>query len=283
MHSTYLGQKSWRSQWRAVLAIAKKDWLHFLRYPMNAVFRVLQPITWLTPIYFLGKSFAGDGGNVGFAGFAGTADYMSFVLIGAILSNYVSAVFWGMGFSLKTEMDSGVLETNWLTPVPRPLFLIGQTLASLSITTLTSAGVLVLARLFFGFQITGNLLPALVVAVMTLVALYGFGFAFAAIVLLIREANTLVDVSDFVVSLLSGSQFPVRVLPPVLLAISFALPLTYGYDAIRGYLLGVDTLLPIRYEIMILIAFMGGMIGIGYTVFKIVERRCRTRGTIGLH
>jgi ABC-2 type transport system permease protein len=283
MQSTYLGTLSWQSQLRAVLAIAKKDWLHFLRYPLNAVFRVLQPVIWLTPIYFLGRSFAGDTGNLGFAGYAGTTDYMSFVLIGAILSDYVSAVFWGMGFALKTEMDSGVLETNWLAPVPRPLFLLGQTLASLTITTLTSAGVLLLAWLFFGFRIGGNLGPALLVAVPTLVALYGFGFAFAALVLILRDANTLVDVSSFVITTLSGSQFPVQVLPPLLLAISLALPLTYGYDAVRGYLLGVPTLLPLHYEIAILIAFMGVMVGLGYVVFKLVERRCRTRGTIGLH
>ena len=121
------------SHLRAVLAIAKKDALHFFRYPLNAAFRVLQPIIWLTPVYFLGRSFAGAGGS-GFAGYAGSADYMSFIIVGAVLSSFVSSVFWGMGYALKTEMDSGVLESNWLTPLPRPLFLVGQTLASLALT-----------------------------------------------------------------------------------------------------------------------------------------------------
>ena len=140
MNTSYLATPSWRTHVRAALMIAKKDWLHFLRYPMNAAFRIIQPITWLTPIYFLGKSFAGAGGNTGFAAYTGTSDYMSFILIGAMLSSYVSAVFWGMGYALKSEMDSGVLESNWMTPVPRWIFLVGQTLANLAITTLTSAG-----------------------------------------------------------------------------------------------------------------------------------------------
>src|SRR3712207_6348067 len=204
MHSEAL-QMTWRSNLRAMLAIAKKDWLHFLRYPLNALFSVVQPLMWLTPVYFLGRSFATGAGNTGFAAYAGTLDYMSFILVGAILSNYVSAVFWGMGYSLKREMDSGVLESNWLTPVPRPLFLIGQTVANLSITTLTSAGVLLLAWLLFGFRVSGNLLAAALAVLPMLIALYGFGFAFAGVVLLLREANTLVDVSDYVVSILSGS------------------------------------------------------------------------------
>ncbi|HWE62843.1 MAG TPA: ABC transporter permease [Chloroflexota bacterium] len=271
------------SQARAVLAVARKDWLHFVRYPLNAVFRVLQPLMFLTPIYFLGKSFASGGGNSAFAGYAGTSDFMSFVLVGALLSSYVSAVFWGMGYALKTEMDTGVLESNWMLPVPRTLFLVGQTVASLAITTLTGAVLLALSWLLFGFRIDGNLLPAVAVLAPLLVSLYGFGFAFAGLVLLLRDANTLVDVADFTVSLLSGSQFPVEVLPRLLLPLALALPTTYGYDAVRGLLLGTRTLLPIPTEFGILLTSMVLLVTLGVIAFRLVERYCRMRGTLGTH
>lgn len=278
-----LARVSRRSQARAVLAIARKDWLHFTRYPLNAAFRVFQPLIFLTPLYFLGKSFATSGGNTGFAAYTGTSDFMSFVLVGAVLSSYVSSVFWGMGFSLKTEMDTGVLESNWMLPVPRLLFLIGQTVASLAITTLTSAALLLLGWRLFGFRISDNLLPAAAVLAPLLVALYGFGFAFAGLVLLLRDANTLVDVSDYLVSLLSGSQFPVEALPRVLLPLALALPTTYGYDAVRGSLLSTKTLLPIPAELGILLASMVVLVALGVAVFRRIERRCRIRGTIGAH
>ena len=283
MRSASLSQVSWRSYARAALAIARKDWITFFRYPLNALFRVIEPIAWLTPVYFLGKSFAGPGGNAGFAAYTGTSDYMSFILIGTVLSNYVAAVFWGMGFSLKTEMDSGVLETNWMMPIPRPLMLVGQTLASLAITTFNSAAMLLLAWLLFGFRASGDVLAAAMALAPMLVALYGFGFAFAAAVLLMRDANTLVDVSNFVVSTLSGSQFPVQVLPRLLLPLALALPLTYGFDAVRALLLGATPLLGVGYEIAILLAFMAVMAPLGYMVFLRVERRVRTLGTLGQH
>ena len=44
MASTSLSQISWQSHLRAVLAIARKDWIVFFRYPMNALFRVIEPI-----------------------------------------------------------------------------------------------------------------------------------------------------------------------------------------------------------------------------------------------
>ncbi len=283
MRTAQLSQVSWRSYIRAALAIARKDTLHFFRYPLNALFRVIEPIAWLTPFYFLGRSFAGPSGSSGFAAYTGTADFMSFILVGTMLSNYIAAVFWGMGFALKNEMDSGVLETNWMAPVPRALFLVGQTLASLVISTFNSLGMLALAWLLFGFQISGSLLPAVLTPHTMLVALYGFGFAFAAIVLLLKDANTLVDVSNYVVSMLSGSQFPVSVLPRILLPVSLAIPLTYGFDAIRGMLLGTRTLLPIEQEIAILLVFMVIAVPLGYLLFKRIERHCRQLGTLSMH
>lgn len=283
MPSTSLAQPTWRSYIRAALAIALKDTIVFFRYPANALFRVIEPIAWLTPMYFLGKSFAGSAGNTGFAAYTGTNDYMSFILLGAVLANYIAAVFWGMGYALKSEMDAGVLESNWMAPIPRALLLVGQTLASLAITTFNSAGMLLLGWLLFGFQVSGNALVAALILIPMLVALYGFGFAFAAIVLLMRDANTMVDVSNYLISMLAGSQFPVQVLPRLLLPLSLALPLTYGFDAIRALLLGVRPLLALHYEIAILIGFMAVMTPLGYFVFKRIERYCQMRGTLSMH
>ncbi len=281
--TTSLSVPSWRSNVRAMTAIARKDFIQYTRYPMNAVFNVLQPLIWLTPVYFLGQTFASDAGNIGFAGYSGTTDYMSFILIGTVLMNFVTTVFWGMGYSLKTEMDAGVLESNWVAPVSRPVFLVGRTLANIVITTGMSVVMLILGAWLFGFSVSGNVLAAIGVAIPMLIALYGFGFAFAAIVLLMRDANTMVDVSNFLVSLLSGSQFPVTVLPTLVLLVSLALPLTYGFDAVRGLLLGTDTLLPIPTEVVLMVVFMVVMVWLGLVVFRRVERRCRVLGTLNMH
>jgi ABC-2 type transport system permease protein len=271
------------SHLRALWAIARKDWLTYWRYPLNAVSAVLEPIVWLTPVYFMGQAFSINGKAPGFAGYSGTSDYMSFILVGYALGSFIQSVFWGMGFSLKNDMDSGVLESNWLAPLPRPLLLVGRTFTSLVISALTSAGVLLLASLFFGFHPTGSLPAALLTALPMLIGLYGFGFAFAALVLIVREANTMVDISNFLVQMFSGSDFPVTALPRWLLPVSLAIPLTYGFDATRGWLLHTRTLLPLPLEIAILVVFMFGMIWLGLAAFAALERRVRRRGTLGQH
>ena len=278
-----LSRPTWTSHLRAVWAIARKDWHQYWRYPLNAISSVFQPIVWLTPVYFMGQAFSVNGQAYGFSGYSGTTDYMSFILLGTALSNFINAVFWGMGYSLKNDMDAGVLESNWLAPLPRPLLLAGRTLTSLFITLITSLLMLLFAGLIFGFRPTGDALAAFLTVLPMLLGLYGFGFIFAAIVLLMREANTLVDVSSFLVQIFAGADFPVNALPKWLLPISLALPLTYGFDAVRGWLLGTRTLLPLSVEIVLLVVFMFLMIGAGLLAFRALERRVRMRGTLGQH
>ena len=278
-----LSQPNWRTQLRALYVIARKDWKVFWRYPLNAVSQIFQPIIWITPVYFMGKAFSTNGQALGFAAYSGTGDYMSYILLGTVLTNFILTVFWGMGYALKQDMDAGVLESNWLTPVPRLLILVGRTLTSLLTTTIISMIMLVIAGALFGFKPTGNTLAAFLTAVPMLIGLYGFGFAFAALVLIMREANTLVDVSSFLVQGFSGTNFPIQSLPSWLIPISLALPLTYGLDAVRGWMLQTETIFPIRVEILLLVVSMFVMLGVGSWVFYRVERRVRTLGTLGQH
>jgi len=261
--------------------IAKKDWKVYWRYPFNAVTAVFNPLIWLAPIFFLGKAFSQDGQALGFAGYSGSADYMSFLIISAVISNFISTVFWGMGYSLKNDMDAGVLESNWMAPINRLLLLVGRSLNNLFITTITSVFMVILAALLFGFHPTGNLLAAILTMLPMLLGLYGFGFAFAALVMMMREANTMVDMGSFLVDLLSGSQFPVNALPRWLLPIALSIPLTYGFDAVRGWLLKTKTILPIQQEISLMLVFMLVMIILGVVTFTALERKVRSKGTLG--
>lgn len=283
MEITTLSQPSFKTQFRALFIIARKDWKVFWRYPLNAVSMIFQPIIWITPVYFMGKAFSTNGQALGFAAYSGTGDYMSFILIGTVLSNFILTVFWGMGYALKNDMDAGVLESNWLMPVSRLLILVGRTLTNLLTTAIISVIMLVIAGALFGFKPTGNTFAALLTALPMLIGLYGFGFAFAGLVLLMRDANTLVDVGSFLVQGFSGANFPVKSLPSFLIPISLILPLTYGLDAVRSWLLHTQTLLPLQVEIALLIVFMFVMLWFGAWIFYRVERRVRTLGTLGQH
>ena len=278
-----LSHPTFVSNLRALYMIAEKDWRQYWRYPLNAFSQVMNPLIFLSPVYFLGQAFSVNGQAKGFEAYSGTSDYISFILLGTVLNNFIMTVFWGIGYALKNDMDAGVLESNWLMPISRPLLLVGRTLTSLLITTLTSLGMLLVAGLLFGFHPTGSAALALVPVLPMLIGLYGFGIAFGAIVLLMRDANSLVDMSSYLVGLFSGSQFPVQSLPGFLMPISLAIPLTYGFDAVRAILIKTQSIIPVQYEIGLLFVFMVFMIWFGLRVFASMELKVRTRGTLGQH
>jgi len=273
----------WRHHLRTLGAIFRKDLQVFLSYPVNAVMRILEPLMWMTPVYFMARSFAVDGVNIGLRAHTGTTDYMAFFIIGGAISAYVSAVFWGMGFALKNEMDTGVLESNWLTPAPLLVQMLGRSLFSLFLTTINVFVIGLCVWLLFGFEITGRVLPALITLAPLLVALYGFGLGLAGVVLITNNANYIIDIVSNNITILSGSQFPVTVLPRPLLAVSLALPLTYAYDAVRGLLLGTTTLMPLAASQGILVVLMFVSTAAGLAVFGRIQDRCRQLGTLSQH
>src|SRR3990170_3836646 len=183
MQPQTLSQPTLLSHLRALYALIRKDWKQYWRYPLNAVSSVFQPLIWIAPVYFMGQAFSVNGKALGFSQYSGTTDFMSFILLGTVLESFINAVFWGMGYALKNDMDAGVLESNWLMPVSRLLILVGRTLTSLLTTAITSLIMLVIAAALFGFKPTGNTFAAFLTALPMLIGLYGFGFAFAAIIL----------------------------------------------------------------------------------------------------
>lgn len=267
----------------AIVAIFKKDMKIFFGYKVNAIFSILEPIIWITPVYFLAKAFQIGGKNIGFAQYTGTTDYMAFLVMGSIVGSFVSSVLWGMGFSLKNEMDVGVIESNWLTPIPLWVQLIGRSIFSLFHTTISTLIVAFLIWILFGFSINGSILSSLATLIPLLIGLYGLGFGIAALVLITNNANNIIDITNFTLNTICGSEFPITVLPRRIMTISLAIPLTYGYDSIRGILLGTKTLLPIATEQLILVIFMGISIFLGSIILNKVEKYCKTIGNIGFH
>jgi ABC-type polysaccharide/polyol phosphate export permease len=59
--------------------------------------------------------------------------------------------------------------------------------------------------------------------------------------------------------------------------------LTYGLDSVRASLIGTTPLLPLNWEMVLLILFMFVMLGIGTAAFRSLERRVRMLGTLGQH
>src|SRR5688500_3459147 len=188
-----------RQEARAAWAIARKELQVMLRYRLNALNRVVQPIYQvLIPGILLGATFAIGGEAVGLAETAGTTDIAGYLFLGMLALTLASAGFWDVAFSLKTELDAGTLEPAWLTPTRRETFIIGQTLAGIITAAFTTVILVGVGILLFGADIAPQLLLALPIIALTAVGVLGIGYLIAAIVLRMKGADFFVDAADFI-------------------------------------------------------------------------------------
>jgi len=255
----------------------------YFRYPINFVMTLFDPIMWITPFYFMAKAFSSNGHLSGFSKYTGNSDYIGFLVIGYMISCYVSTIFWSMGFSLKDEMREGVLESNWSTPVSRITLMVSKSSFQMVAATFEIILTGIVCHYVFGFNINSNVLTAILFLIPGLIGMLGFGLAIGAVVLLIKEANGIIDVTNSLVSGLSGAYFPVKVLPFGFLLVSLTLPLTYIYDSSRALLINQIPLFSLKIEFVIVLITMVVFSLLGSFIFMKVEKHCRMLGVLGTH
>jgi ABC-2 type transport system permease protein len=266
-----------------LLAIFKKNLLEFIRYPAELLFTFFIPFVWFLPVYFLILSFAPDGISEGLASWIGSNNFFGFFMIGMIIGHVVMAVFWGIGFALKRLMDIGLLETVWVCPISKTVYLVGESLFSVVRLVYEIALLLILYRYIFRMAPPSSLWRVIPYFIPFLFLMYGFGLAFASIVMLAKDADMLVDSSSFLVQTLTGTQNPPQVFPRYILGLSLAIPITYFLDIVRVHTLNIDPLVPYGVELSIFLAGSLVFPFLGVWFFRYTDRRCRIKGNIHVH
>lgn len=273
-----------RREGRAALAIARRELLVFRRYRLNAVNQVVQPLyQTLIPGILLGATFAIGGVAVGLQETAGTTDVVGYLFLGMLALNLSTAGFWGVAFTIKYELDAGTLEPAWLTPTRRETFVIGMTLASVTVAIASTFVLVVVGVLLFGAEMAGRLVIAVPILAISTIGVLGIGYLIGSVVLRMRDANFFVDATDFIFVALSGAAFPIIVLPLAVRWVSYLLPTTHALDLMRVSALGTPPLLPLPLEWLMLVVTSVGFVVVGRSAWLATEHRLRVQGTLGQH
>ena len=255
----------------------------YFRYPVNVIMTLFEPLMWLAPFYFMGMSFSDNGSVTGFEAYTGNSDFIGFLVVGFMVSTYVGTVFWSLGFSLKEEMRQGVLESNWSAPVNRITLLISKSLFQFCAATFEIILTGIVCYFAFGFRMTPDILKAICFLIPGIIGMLGIGLGIASLVLMAKDASPIIDLTNSTFSALSGSYFPVKVMPKFFIFISMMIPMTYLYDSSRAILVGQTPLMSLENEFIILLVSMVVLFILGSWVFMKVEKKCRKLGILGTH
>ena len=278
-----LGQPGFLSDLRAFGAVLLREWRIFMRYPSWIIALLIWPLIFPMMYILTGRALSGpDGSGLEvFTQTTGATDFIGYIVIGTTVWMWQNIVLWDVGFSLRNEQMRGTLESNWLSPTWRFSYLLGHTGPQI-ISMLMFIGITALEfGLLFGVKLNGSIWMILLVMLAAIPAIYGLGFAFASLVITVKEANAFVFLIRGLVMIFCGITFPISLLPGWMQSFAMWLPPTYLIHGMRAAAFsnaGVTELLP---DLIPLALFGIVWLIIGYSAFMLMERRARRTGAIG--
>jgi len=208
---------------------------------------------------------------------------LRYVVVALAANAFVFNAIFYVSETLDRERINGTLVSLFLAPCPRFSWLSGFTLVGGVETALIAVITLVFGHIAFGVTYHPDL-PAVVVALaLFLAALWGLGYIFAAIGLLIKKGNQLSNLVYPFAILLGGVYYPVTALPGWLRYPAHVLPLGYGMQALANatlYHKGIGDLAP---QLLPLAAFALVLPCAGMLAFHLLERIVRVRGELDLY
>ncbi|MCS4542050.1 MAG: ABC transporter permease [Euryarchaeota archaeon] len=261
------------SELEPILAIVKKETRIHWRYRIWLLVDILTPLIWVLMLIFFGRAFG--------RGLLAGIDYISFLLIGMIMFNFVSFAMWGVGFTLRMEQWQGTLEANFLAPIHRTSLLIGKFIASSLTATFSILVILLFVKFTFGLKLNvGSWSLIALTVILTVFCAYGFSVLIASLVLIFKEPGALMSLFEAIFLFLCGVFYPITVMPSFLQAISKFIPFTHSLIILRAALFEKASFILVYNSLLILIVFSIALPIVGHALFSYVERQVKIRGTL---
>ena len=278
-----LGQKGFLSDTRAFSAILRREWTIFTRYPSWIISLIIWPLIFPMLYILTARALSGPDGS-GLAVFmatTGATDYIGYIIVGTTVWMWQNIVLWDVGFSLRNEQMRGTLESNWLSPTWRFSYLLGHSAPQIVSMIMFVSITAIEFGLLFGVRLNGSAWMLGLMMLAAIPSIYGLGFAFASLVITVKEANAFVFLIRGMVMIFCGITFPVAILPNWMQSFAKWLPQTYLIHGMREAAFsnaGVTELLP---DLIPLLSFGTFWLVVGYFTFLWMERRARQTGAIG--
>jgi ABC-2 type transport system permease protein len=269
---------------KVVSVVLKKELMLYVRYPVWVLFDALMPLLWVLSLVIYGRALVGSPYSDNLARLTNTGDYVSFTIVGMIVSSFAYSTLWGMSYALRGEQWSGTLESTFLAPCSRFSILLGKAFSSMLTTFLWVSLQISLVALVFGLNVRFLNLPfAMLFFLIALPSFIGIGFSLAGIVLDFKEHSAFVNFLSSLLGLLLPISYPLSVLPSVLRYFSYLLPPTYAIEGMRSLLIMDSGLNEVMGLAIPLIFFDVFWLSAGILIFVREERRVLKKGTLGYY
>jgi len=261
-------------------AIFSKGMKHYIRYPGSILIYLTLPFLFTLLIFGMGRFIGGGNAALNFATRTGTSNVLVYEMLGGAVWMTGWIVVEDVGVALRDEQMKGTLEQNFLAPVNRFILLVGISLTDIAITT---AIFLIVVGVTLAFTMPGAYLAffqAFLILLIGLIPLFGIGFLFSGFVIKFKEPYIFTQMVNLIFGTLTGTYYPVTILPYWVQFLSNVLPQTYVISNMRQIVLANQTLVNLYGSIIVLLALALIYPAIGYVVFKKLEKDASVTGEL---
>lgn len=224
---------------RTMNATFKRNFIIQLRaYPKDFfIGNLLSGLYTSVSAFFMYSLFFKGNMKSSFAEYAGTSDYMSFVIVGMASYLYVVRTNLNVSRSLITELREGTLESLMIAPFKRVQYFLGNMLQQV----VTTSGEIILTMIIaipFGLRFSNANVPGLIIAIIAaLISFFSISMLLACVMLYTRDTYISQNTLFALMFLLCGITFPYQYLPSAVQLLARLIPVTDAVILIRSFAL----------------------------------------------
>jgi ABC-2 type transport system permease protein len=269
---------------RAINAENIKEWKIELTYKPDFVRQFFEPFVYLFPYFLYGFALLGGRYSQHLKELTGISDMVDYTFIGYLFIGFLNTACWAMGFSLRKEQWYGTLETIFVAPVPRWVYVAGMALHSTCHQGLIMLIQAVVISTFFAIVLQMNgIFWALLLVVLMLLGLYGLGIIVAGLTIGIKQWWVVSEALSTLFVVITPIAYPLAVLPIALRKLSMFLPTTYGIIGVRHFLLGEELVVSLPTILIRLSLILVVWLTFGMLVFLFMDRYGRKKGSLAVY
>ena len=260
------------------LAFLRRDWRLQLSYRFSFLLQFFGIFFNLLVFYFLSK-LVGNSAAPYLKPYGG--NYFAFVLIGLAFSGYFGVGLNSFAANLREAQTTGTLEAMLMTPTRLSTVIMSSSIYDYGFVTFQVFVYLALGGLLFGVQLDkGNTPAALVVLVLTIIAMTSLGIIAASFIMVLKRGDPVTLLISSLAVLLGGVYYPIQLMPQWLQQLSRLLPITYSLDAMRRALLTDASFQEIMPDIIALAIFGIVLVPLSLLIFRYAVHRAKVDGSL---
>ncbi|HYL16186.1 MAG TPA: ABC transporter permease [Terriglobales bacterium] len=260
-----------------LVAIARRDLLTAIRYRSGFALGIVGALGEMAAFYYLaravGPGFRPEG-----------MDYYPFLLVGTGFYTFLMVGINSFLSTVQEAQQNGTLEVLVTTATPPPVLVLLSAMSSFAGKSLGLIAYVAGGLLLFRVPVRNlNIVGCLLIFLLSLGIAVAIGIAAGAVQLATQKGSAVVWLLGSALWFLTGTLFPVDVLPPALRGISAVIPITHSLEGMRLALLQGASFGDLGREILILGTFCCLLLPLSLLIFSRALRSARLNGTLSFY